>query len=253
MSGLLLADIGIFLFLFSSILLPILLVYLFRRLVDKKSFASLGVGFENGWLKKLAFGLLIGAILASAVFLIQIISGWAILTGREQEGATSLFSGLLVIVLISGVGASITEELTFRGYILQNLSEDWGVAVGLILSSFIFGYAHFLNPHFSLLIGLNLTMAGALFAYAYLRSGSLWLPIGLHFAWNFFEGFIFGFPVSGIGAGEVSLLSSKAIGPAFVTGGVFGPEGGLVGVAVYLIGFLILRMVRFDREIKKSA
>lgn len=253
MSGLLPADIGIFAFLSFSILMPILLVYLFRCFYDKKSFASLGVGFENGWVKKLVFGLLIGAILASVVFLIQILFGWAILT-QGGEGKTPPFlSGLLVIVLVSGIGASLTEELTFRGYILQNLSEDWGVAVGVILSSFLFGYAHFLNPHFSFFIGLNLTLAGALFAYAYLSSGSLWLPIGLHFAWNFFEGFVYGFPVSGIGAGGVSLLSSKAVGPALVTGGIFGPEGGLAGVAAYLVGFLILRMIKFEKRLKESA
>lgn len=249
MAGLLPVDVGIFAFLFFSILMPILLVYLFRRFFDKKSFASLGVGFESGWLKKLSYGLLIGAVLASVVFLVQILSGWAILTQGGEAETPSFLSGLLVVVLISGIGASLTEELTFRGYILQNLSEDWGVAVGLILSSFLFGYAHFLNPHFSLFIGLNLTLAGALFAYAYLVSGSLWLPIGLHFAWNFLEGFIYGFPVSGIGAEGVSLLSSKVVGPAFMTGGVFGPEGGLVGVAAYLVGFLILRMIKFQKEV----
>ena len=98
----------------------------------------------------------------------------------------------------------------------------------MIGSSAIFSLLHLFNPGASIPALIGLFAAGLLFAYAYLATRQLWLPIGLHLSWNLSEGPIFGFPVSGLpGQG---LLEVDVSGPALITGGAFGPEAGLVGL-----------------------
>ncbi len=97
----------------------------------------------------------------------------------------------------------------------------------VVLPSVIFGIVHLTNPNATLAGAAGVTMAGLLLGYACVRTRQLWLPLGLHIGNNFFQGVIFGFPVSGQ-SGSFHLLQSNITGPAIITGGAFGPEAGLV-------------------------
>lgn len=147
----------------------------------------------------------------------------------------------LSAVFIGHVVVAANEELVARGYILQNLAEDWGMPVAVTASSILFGLAHLGNSHAGLLSTVSIVLAGILLATGYLVTRSLWLPIALHFSWNFFQSTVFGFPVSGNPPG-FSLLQTEVAGPELITGGAFGPEGGLLGLEATLLGIGLLWM-----------
>jgi membrane protease YdiL (CAAX protease family) len=134
---------------------------------------------------------------------------------------------------------SFNEELAFRGYILQRLARAWGMPAAVVASSLIFMMVHALNPNVQPLAMVSLFLAGILLACAYLVSRSLWLPIGLHIGWNLAEVHLLGFSGSGV-AEPAALLRSLVHGPELATGGAFGPEGGLVGLAATTLGIFIL-------------
>jgi hypothetical protein len=145
---------------------------------------------------------------------------------------SGLTTALLLFVLVGW-----QEELVSRGYWLQNLTEGLNRTWGVIISSALFALAHLGNPNASWAAVLGILAAGLLFAYGYLRTGHLWLPIGLHTGWNFFEGTVFGYPVSGL-SGLYQLVRQSVKGPALLTGGPFGPEAGLVLLPAVLLGAL---------------
>ena len=126
-----------------------------------------------------------------------------------------------------------------RGYIFQNVEEWLGSAVALLITSFLFGLFHILNPNASLVAVLNVGLSGLAFGYAYLVTRRLWLPIAFHFAWNFFEGPVFGFPVSGLDMGGL-LVTGMGPDGSVITGGAFGPEAGLTGVGATLVALALI-------------
>ena len=126
------------------------------------------------------------------------------------------------------------EELLFRGYILQTIQSGSNKYWAMLGSSLIFAGMHALNPGFSWMGFLGIFCAGLLLAFAYLCTGKLWLSIGLHIGWNFFEGVVFGFPTSGVVIN--ALLRIHVTGPLLWTGGAFGPEAGLIILPALAIG-----------------
>ena len=135
----------------------------------------------------------------------------------------------------------MAEELMFRGYPFQRLVEATGAGGAVAVAAALFGMAHLLNPHASTVGFINTILIGILFAVAYLRSGSLWLPWGMHWAWNTVLATV-GLPVSG---NDMSVGVHTAVeGPKWLTGGAYGPEASLaatvavvVGLAVIVLGF----------------
>jgi hypothetical protein len=151
----------------------------------------------------------------------------------------SLFATLLV-------GAQ--EEWFARGYLLQNLAEGLygpritakgAVFIAYLLTSLFFGFLHANNPHATLTSSLTLALFGLCVGLGFILTGELAIPIGLHIGWNFAQGAIFGFPVSGADA-HLSLLATQQSGPTIWTGGAFGPEGGLLGPLALLLGALLV-------------
>jgi len=146
--------------------------------------------------------------------------------------------GAFLLDAIALLPAAAAEELAFRGY-LQRLFTTWrGPVVGVLVPSILFGLFHALNPNVSVLALVNITLAGMVFALAVERTGTLWLAIAYHYAWNLTQGPILGLPVSGMPWD--GLLALQTGDPAVVTGAAFGPEGGLLSTAILLISLLPL-------------
>lgn len=224
-------------YLFSALYLLSVLAatWIARRFVDRRSLTSLGFGRYRGWLADVAFGVALGFFLMTVVFLVELGAGWLEFEGLLwQRSSWAAVVGLLASSIASGLVVAVNEETISRGYILQNLKEAWGTLAAVGVSSAFFALLHALNPSVGVLPLFNLAVAGVLLAAGYLITRSLWLPIALHFSWNFFQGTLYGFPVSG-GAGE-GIIVAPVSGPEVVTGGPFGPEGGLLGLAVMLLG-----------------
>jgi hypothetical protein len=131
--------------------------------------------------------------------------------------------------------AAAFEELLFRGYFYQRLTEMIGVVAATLVASVGFALMHLGRPEMTLWAFLNIALAGIFFSLCYLRSGSLWLPIAAHAVWNIVLAVLFGLPVSGIGHGS-GVLGVPTVGPEIVTGGAFGPEGGIAATIMLVAG-----------------
>ena len=229
-------------------------LWLSARLVDRRRFASFGLHFGRAWWADLAFGLILGALLMSLIWVAELALGWVRIVGTlHTPRPGQAFARAIVIPLISFVCIGIYEELAIRGYLLRNLAEGLnlpflkptgGTFLAWVISSVIFGLLHFQNPNATMISSVYLMLGGLLFGLGYILTGELALPIGLHISWNFFLGAVFGFPVSGIAPGP-SFVAVEQLGPDLWTGGAFGPEAGLLGVfATLLGGVLVLAWTR---------
>ena len=180
-------------------------------------------------------GLLVGFIFMSLVVCTIVASGYATVTWNEflEEQQFSVFMMFLVV--------AVCEEMIFRGVIFRWIDERWNTWVALLISALFFGWIHISNDNATWWSSLAIAIeAGLLLGAAYKWSGTLWVPIGIHWAWNYTQGNIFGFAVSGTNAGT-TLLSTTVDGPEIITGGAFGPEASIVAVifgTLYTIVFL---------------
>lgn len=227
-------------------------VWLARRYIDRRSITSLGLRRDRQAVRDLLVGIGIAALMMAAVVLIQVQAGWLRFSGTagEQRGWLELVGGLVWwALLFAAVG--FYEELLSRGYQLQNLEEGGSLVLGVVVSSGFFGLMHILNPEATWVSTLGVAVSGVFFAFAYLRTRQLWLPIGIHIGWNYFEGPVFGFPVSGMQT--TSLLEHTVSGPAAWTGGSFGPEAGLVLLPGLLVGAVLVAVYTRGRSTKREA
>jgi membrane protease YdiL (CAAX protease family) len=229
-------------------------VWFAGRFFDRRPFSGFGLRLNGEWWIDFGFGLFLGALLMTGIFLAELAAGWIEVTGTfETSNGMSFFPAILApIALFLCVG--FYEELLSRGYQLTTIAEGLNypglgprgaVALAWVLSSFLFGLLHSTNPGATLASTINITFAGLLLGTGYVLTGRLGISIGLHITWNFFQGNVFGFPVSGIGTIGATFVSVEQGGPILLTGGPFGPEAGLIGLATMPVGgFLIWLWVR---------
>jgi uncharacterized protein len=235
----------------AGLVVAILTVWLAGRFLDRRSFSAFGFHLGAGWWLDLFFGMVLGALLITVVFLVELGLGWVEVTGafEAQGGAPFVISMLFPIVTFLCVGVS--EETVFRGYQLKNAAEGLNyrslgprgaILLAWVLSSIFFAVLHADNPNATPISTLNIILAGLMLGFGYMLSGELAIPIGLHFTWNLFQGTVYGFPVSGFGAFGPTLLTTREDGPGLWTGGSFGPEGGLLVPAVMLLGMSLVAL-----------
>ena len=207
------------------------IVWIFRRWVDRESFRSMGF-YSSGILRESVAGLVLGAVILSAGFTILIFLGEIQWVGTKLQLVDFLSAFLLFVVI------AITEELFCRGYILNNLMKSMHPFRALLVSSLFFSLLHFANAHYSWISFLDLLLAGVLMGLPYIYTKSLWLPIALHFSWNFFEGPVFGFEVSG--NTTYSIMTQSRPADTFLNGGSFGFEGSVFSIVFQLIAIFFL-------------
>jgi membrane protease YdiL (CAAX protease family) len=229
------------------VLLAVAAVWLVGWLLDRRRFREFGFVLDRQWWADLGFGLLLGALLMSGIFLVEWSLGWVALTAvfRTTVSGEAFGQAILVpIALFLTVG--ILEELLFRGYLLRNVAEGLafdrfggargGLILAWVLSSTVFALGHADNPNATWVSTVNIAVAGLFLALGFVLTGQLALPIGLHITWNLFQSSVFGFPVSGLSRFRTSVIVTEEAGPDLWTGGVFGPEAGLLGLAAMLVG-----------------
>jgi len=199
------------------------------RGINKKNPTKLGIHLP---IKDFFTGLILGAAAITLIFFVLLITDNITLLNELTAPQLSMN---LVLFLILYVLVGFFEEMFFRGYVIQTMLEHGNKKwVIYLVSAVVFGAVHFANPNPKLLGFVNIVLVGLLFAYMFDVTKSLLLPIGFHITWNYFQGTVFGFPVSGTAPyGMYDIKVSK--GMDVLTGGSFGLEGGLM--ATIVLGF----------------
>ena len=242
---------------------PSILLWLWfcRRALDRRSFVSLGLRPRHG-VRDFAAGLCGGA--AAISFLVGClwvtghvaISPWS---SEAFEAGPLLSVGMLCLWALACLAIGFMEEISFRGYLLHNLAAWRGFTAAAIVQAIFFAAVHLSNvlgpvvkatgfPDWAALTSafwdirwglLNIGLIGLFFALAYLKTGSLWFPIGFHAAWNFFLGSIFSMPVSGLKV--FRLFETQTSTNSLLTGGSFGAEGSVLLVAINVAMIYLVR------------
>ena len=217
-------------------LLPLLIAtVLVTKLYDRMPMSWAGLGLHRWLPREVLLGVVLGAVMATLA--------WAPGAVVGTVDRAPVISGSIVssIIVYFAVGATI-EELIFRGYLFQRFVELSGPTLATIAASALFAIAHLWNPSIGPVAVMNIFLASVFFSLCYFVTGSLWLPIAAHAAWNMTLALAFGEPVSGVMTTSAWLVTDDHL-PVVIGGGEFGPEGGLVATAALAIGILSLLRV----------
>ena len=210
-----------------------LLVFFRVKVIEKRSFSSIGFN-KNNWLKKYSLGFLIGLAMMSIIVLILFPFGYITVEKNPiQPVGISAIASVLVI-LLGWIIQGATEEIVTRGWLLNVLSTKYNIEVGLLISSTLFGLMHLTNPNVNYIAVINIILVGLFYGLYVIKTNDLWAVCGMHSAWNFAQGNIFGFKVSGLDVSIGSLIDLNLVGSDFVTGGIFGPEAGITATFILL-------------------
>ncbi|MDP9309756.1 MAG: CPBP family intramembrane metalloprotease [Chloroflexota bacterium] len=224
-------------------------IWAWLRWFDQRPYWTLGLE-PRGALGKYARGLLVGLLMfAAAVGLAAAFGYVAYEQGDPQQQGLAALGGVLLITL-GWIVQGASEEVLCRGWLLPSIGGRYRPWLGVFISALVFALLHSLNPGLSVLAMVNLFLFGIFAALYALYEGGLWGIFALHSVWNWAQGNLFGFEVSGTTPEGGSLLNLQETGPDLITGGRFGPEGGLVVSAVLLGGILVL--VALARRMSRS-
>ena len=222
-------------------------VYIARRWLDRKSFESLGLKLNQQALIDVLAGIGIAFVQMGFIYILMLRLNWLMFEGFawEFDPINVVITGVLTF-FVAFIFVGWNEELLLRGYHLQTIASGTNLFWGVIISSAVFGALHLDNPSATWVSTAGIFFAGIYLAYGYVRTKQLWLPIGLHIGWNFFEGVVFGFPVSGLDI--YALTRIEVTGPEIWTGGPFGPEAGLIVLPSLLLGAALIYWFTRNRE-----
>lgn len=230
-----------------------LAVFIARRYLDRQSFASLGLTCNKQAFADVLSGIGISAVVMAGMYTLLLTLGLIEFEGMSYwTGSTHGQLEFAALTAIGGVVLQLAivawwEELVMRGYLLQNLITGAGVFWAIVISSLIFGFGHAMNPNATLLSSILIVVITPQLIYAYFKTGQLWLPMGLHFGWNFFQASVFGFAASG--QESASLILQSPSGPEWLSGGAFGAEGSILIVPLTIASYAMIHAwVRYSRN-----
>jgi CAAX protease family protein len=224
------------------LLLPALAAgYICTRWLEGLPWRALGLGFHAGWLRDLLLGTFIGILSLALAAAIATAGGGLSFTISGRDAVVPVLKTLVASAVLF-ILAALAEEALFRGYPLQTFTRARLTVFGVLLTSITFVAIHLNNPNIREgLPYFNLFAAGIWLAVAYLHTRSLWFPLGIHLGWNWALGSLFGLPVSGINSlAPHPVLRGTDLGPAWLTGGTFGIEGGLACTVALAISTVII-------------
>lgn len=209
------------------------------KFVEKRKITNNRLGFLNA-LKKYLIGFTMGFILISINTILFFLLG-VVVTVKTMDlnfGTNAIIGA--VILLVSWVVQSASEEISVRGWLMPILGAKYNVAFSVLLTSTTFGGIHLFNPNVTILSFFNIFLAGVFLALYTIWQEDLWGVCGFHCAWNFALTNIYGFQVSGFSSIQ-TILKFQVNGPTFITGGDFGPEGGVLVTIFLCIGIGVLK------------
>ncbi|MCR5841552.1 MAG: CPBP family intramembrane metalloprotease [Bacteroidales bacterium] len=189
----------------------------------------------------LGLGMLLG------ILFFGVVTGLMALAGCYRISEAHFDPILLLLAFFQFFFVAVYEEIIFRGVLFRLIDDRWNTLAALIVSALLFGAIHMMNPGATVWSAVAIAVsAGLLLGAGFKGSGTLWLPIGLHWAWNFVEGNVFGFFVSGTSV-QTKIFSAVITGPDWLTGGRFGAEAAVPTVVVGLLLTVIL-LARSKRD-----
>ncbi len=222
-----------------------LLIYVFTRYWDRTTFSS--IGFDTvGRAKDFAVGCLLAVLIISGGFAILILS-----SAIEVEAVQLSNLPHLTVTFLTFVIVAVLEEMVCRGYILNNMMLVMNRYLALALSSTIFAALHLFNPYVAALPVLNIFLAGIFLGISYIHTRNLWFPIGLHLFWNFMQGPVFGFNVSGMDISH-TIVRLRYPENNIINGGDFGFEGSVLCSVLCLSGALVIGLCYSRKEKNKA-
>ena len=206
---------------------------------EKRPFWTLGYEMKDA-VTQYARGFLIGALMfAGSVGILAMFGSVSFEQGDHSKQGIAAVAGV-TLVLIGWVVQGGAEEVLIRGWALPVIGARYKPWIGLLVSSLIFALLHGLNPGLSAIALVNLALFGVFAGLYAMREGSMWGISALHSVWNWVQGNFFGFQVSGTNAEGGTLINLMETGADWLTGGEFGPEGGLAVTIVLVVGILIV-------------
>lgn len=210
---------------------------LFFKKYEKRTITEFST---KGLAKNISIGALIGFVLQSLTILVIYLNGsYSVVNINPVSFILIPFTIMFTVAII--------EEILVRGIIFRIVEEKLGSYISLTISAVLFGVFHLANPHGTLISAICITTAGFLFGAIFMYSRNLWMPIALHFAWNFTQSGIFGAITSG-NEKTSSLLEAKIQGPEFITGGEFGPEGSIQAIIFCAAATIILLVLNHKQN-----
>lgn len=222
-------------------------VFIMLKFIDRKKLGYIGIKSLKYYYKDLILGLIIGAVLVTLNVILILLIGDASFSSEISNinFSNSLLKGFLVFIVVG-----FAEETLFRGYFIMTLQQMGKWWLSILVSSIIFALLHGgLNDNVTYIGVINLLLAAILLGYMFIKTQSIWMPVGLHITWNYFQGYIFGVEVSGRTVGEG--LYTLNVKDTFMTGGAFGLEGGL-GNTIVLTVALIFMWIYFKKKNNKQ-
>jgi len=161
---------------------------------------------------------------------------------QVEAGGSGVGAAIMgaLILLLGWLVQGAAEEVLFRGFLLQVIGSRFGVLAGVLITSILFALLHIFNANLGMIAILNLVLFGVFVAFYALQEGSLWGVFAVHSFWNWVQGNLFGMEVSGIPVRLEALIDLQEVGPDWLTGGAFGPEGGIAVTLLLLAGVVVL-------------
>ena len=228
-----------------STIAAVVTLFAFKKYLSWYAEDSESLSFR-GKMRMMGIGWAVSAIYFLAIIVCLFLCGYYRIVTIEFDIASQL-SWLSFFLLVG-----VMEEVIFRGILFKLITDKWNIAVGLTTSSLLFGLAHLGNPGATLWAALAIALAsGWLFGIAYAYHQTIWVPIGMHWAWNYLEGGVFGCAVSGTPLNYLPLITPRISGADILSGGAFGPEASIICVALG-IGISIVYTVLYVKKKKRT-
>ena len=234
--------------LFSFVIILFLFIF-WVKVIEKNALSSLGFVKRN-WLKYLGWGIMFSLVQMGVIALVYQVSGIGSFELNELSLEPILFIlGLFPFWLLQGG----TEEVATRGWLLTRIAARTNLPLAIVISSSLFGILHLGNAGVTFLSVLNIILDGVLAGLLFIYTDSIWLVVAQHGTWNYVQGNLLGFQVSGTGADTSIFSFTMGSGPDWLTGGTFGAEGSIITTLVLLVSLVIVyrlgeRKERVDNE-----
>ena len=224
-------------------------LWMAARWLDHRPIVDYGFHLSRAWWLDLGFGLALGGLLLAGVYALELAMGWVKVTGTLVSPPGQPFVAAILADVVLVVGIAGWEEMVFRGYLIKNLAEGlnskiigarWATVIAILIPSLLFGWLHSSEANATTLSTINTMIFGVLFGVAYALTGELALPIGLHIAWDFVQGFGLGLSGDAPRLGAFLVVAEGDPAARLWTGWPFTVEGGLLGMGAFVLGLLLI-------------